>query len=221
MNAKYFHDRLLSGCYNNCAISIHHKGDDATWYTMYSSGNGFKYTLDGTQEVFRLQDLNGDDFERFNIVQILRSGYIVLNTDTEIAVKSTISAIYGYINFLDEDSVEGAPYLCGGSSWIQGFCERFQYYSVNDIEVSLQMIPNLCHTNVLRKCRDLKSLPFIKTMDSRNSIYVNFVEDMRENDYNKAYAKCEKALQDLLCYMKINGIDFKWVEIEMRKPAYY
>lgn len=223
MNAKYFHDKLLSGIYNDAAVTIHHKDDESTWFDIYSSGKGFKYSFGKGSEEFQVQDLDGDDFERFSIVQILKSGYIVLNTDTETAVKFAISNIWNHINsFEDEygDTVKGIPMLCGGSHWIGGLTDWFQYYAVNGIEVSLRTIPELCRINVLRKRRDLNSIPFIKTMNSNNSIYVNFVHIMEEGDYKETYAKCEEALQDLFSYMKQKGIDFKWVEIKMRKPAY-
>lgn len=238
MEAKYFYERMLGYekecftsrkyCYNyeNASITIHHKNDESIWFIIRSNGEVERAVMGQgySEEKLNINDLKGDDFEIFNIVQIIKSGYLVLNTETEYQVKKTITKLHDFIDSLRGDYLhpkKDVPHICGGSCWRDGVTSEFEYLAVNGMELHLRSVKKLCKDNVSRKYYDLHCIPFIKSIDCGKAIHVCFEDIMWGGDFDEAYKKCDKALADLLHYMKEIGIDCKWVECKMKKPVYY
>ena len=237
MKAEYFYNRLLKYDeesrttgkdyygYCNGAVNIHRKNDESEYFTIYKNGRVYHhYTGNYDGEWLTVANLEGDNFEIFNIVQIIRSGYLTLNTESELDVKKSISKLYNYIRSFDNGhpfkKTKNIPTLCGGSIWSNGVTDDFQYYSVNGIEVHLQTIKELCKENVNRKHYDLRPIPFIKAMKNTNTIYVSFICIMRLDNDGNLKEKCDSALSDLLTYMDDIDVECKWVECRIRKPVY-
>lgn len=244
MEARYFYERLImypeeshkSGKYyygyNNQNVEIHHKGNETEWYTVHSDSLVSKETIDGSYErdICCIDDLTGDDFELFNIIQIIKSGYLVLqenNTGAYINdVRILVSRLHSYINSLDDccslfsDRRTDIPRLCGGSCWTNGLTDYITYNAVNGIELHVRTIRSLCRENVERKYYDARPIPFIKSIDSEISVHVSFVHSMNKNDYEETRKKCNEALKDLLTYMDTIGFKCKWVNCKMKYPVY-
>ena len=244
MEARYFYERLIKYPeeswktrkyyygYSNRKVEIHHKNNDSEWYTIHSDGLVTKNTIDGNYErdFCSIDDLVGDDFELFSIVQIIKSGYLVLqenNTGTYINdMRVLVSRLHSYIDSLDDnyslfsDGHTDIPRLCGGSAWTNGLTDYITYHSVNDIELHVRTIKNLCRENVERKYYDARPIPFIKSIDSEISIHVSFVHNMNKNDYEETRKKCNEVLKDLFRYMDIINIKCKWEDCKMRYPIF-
>lgn len=197
MNAKYFYNRLLgydeesekTGKYYygycNRMVTIHHKNDETSWFVIHANGTVYRETIGSYKtEILKIDELDGNDFELFNIVQILKSGYLLLNTEAKLDVKQTISDLYIHIDSFDDGGLfekkADIPLLCGVSLWDDGVIDNFSYYAVNGIEIEIQTIKNVCKKNVSRKYYDLGCMPFIKSMENSCSIYVSFVHDMHK-----------------------------------------
>ncbi len=243
MKARYFYERLLKYPkkssnsnkyyyrYSNQNIMIHHKRNETEWYVVWADGSVTKQNSDGSIRDFcKVDDLIGDDFEIFNIVQIIKSGYLVLdenNNDNPITdMRKVVSRLHNYIDSLDvpyhlfNDRRTDIPHLCGGSCWSNGLTDEFQYHAVNSIELHVRTIRILCRENMERKYYDVKPIPFIESMGSNTSVHVSFVHNMGMNDYKETRKKCNEALKDLLTYMDIIGIKCKWVDCKMKYPVY-
>lgn len=235
MEAKYFYNRLLGyreestrtgkyyyGYCNNM-VRIHHKNDNLSWYVVHEDGkvyHRFNKSIGRIDQLLNIDDLEGKDFELFSPVQIIKSGYIILDTNSEFEVKKVITDLYKYISLLS-DNEENAPSPCGGLCFTNGITSEFSYHSTNKIELQLQSIRELCKDNINRKYYDSSCIPFIKTMKNKNSIHVNFIRNMGiENNYEEIYKECDKALIDLLHYMKQINIKGKWINCKMRNPIY-
>lgn len=238
MNAKYFYDRMIgyndesrkSGMYyygmSNGMVDIHHKGDETTYFVIYRDGTVLQENIGEYKHLLKLtiDDLKGDDFELFNVVQILKSGYLILDTKTELEVKKIISRLHEYIESFDDhemfSSKKDIPVLCGGSIWISGVTNSFVYISPNGINLEIHTIRELCEKNVNRKYYGLRCIPFIKKIDNKSAIHVNFVQAMYNENYEEVKKRCENSLTDLLRYMKEIDVHCKWVECKMQSPAY-
>lgn len=237
MDAKYFYNRLLGYenerltsekyfyGYENKMVDIHHKNDESTWFVIHYDGTVYRNSLIGDRKQMYIDELEGNDFELFNIVQVIKCGYLVLETKSKFDVKRAISSLHHYIDSFDNtiDTVRKnnrIPVLCGGSIWENGVTEEFQYYSVNGIELDLMTIESLCQYNISRKHYDAKCFPFIKSMKDCNSIYVSFVHNMNEEKFDEVYKKCNRAVYDLIQYMNVIDVNCKYVNCKMEKPIY-
>lgn len=237
MDAKYFYNRMLGyeeesrktgKCYYgycNHMVDIHHKSDETSWFTIYTSGTVRKKTIGSNKtEKLKIDDLEGDDFELFNIVQIVKSGYLVLNPKKELEVKRIISDLWIHIKSFNDSGLfekkENIPLICGASFWDDGVTDSFSYYAVNGIEIEIQTIKNICKKNVNRKHYDLTCIPFIKSMDNANSIHVSFIYNMKKGDYEETYRKCNEALSELLFYIQEINVECKWIENRKKNPIY-
>ena len=235
MVAKYFYNKLLNydeenektrkrdSMYRGGMINIHHKNDETTWFTILKNGNVWQQTV-GTYETNSLyiDDLEGDDFELFNIVQVVKSGYLVLNAKTESDINEIIYKLYCHIDLFDTSepysSTKDIPLICYG--FFSSVSSSFSYRAINDMELHIKPVKELCKENINRKYYGLHCFPFIRQMSNESSIYVSFVQDMQQGDYKETYNKCNEALSDLLSYMKEINVDCKWVECKMQKSVY-
>lgn len=239
MKAMYFYNRLLNYDeevrktnkyhygYSNGMVTIHHKNDENNWFVIYREGLVMKHTSDSYMvERLNIHDLNGDDFELFSNVQILKTGYIVLATKTEYEVKKVISKLHAIVASYDVDFFRGStknniPYLCGGSIWENGVTDGFQYRDPNGIELELKTVRELCKENVNRKHYDAKCIPFDKRMKNEGSIHVRCVSNMKNSDcYDDTYKKCEEALSNLFGYLNAIDVQYDWSELKLWKPIY-
>ena len=244
MEARYFYERLIKYHeetwktakyyygYSNRKVEIHHKNNKSEWYMIHEDGSVTKENIDGSYEsnFCTINDLIGDDFELFNIVQIVKSGYLVLqenNTGTYITdMRRVVSKLHDYIDSLDDsyslvsDKRTDIPRLCGGSCWSNGVTDYITYHAVNGIELHVRTIKTLCRENAERKYYDARPIPFIKSIDSEISIHVSFVHYMYRNDYKETREKCNEALKDLITYIDTIGIKCKWVDCKMKYPVY-
>lgn len=233
MNAIYFYNRLLGYeeesrktgkhyyGYSNGNVTIHHKGDKRNWFVIFKDGSVLKESAENARTVeLHVQDLEGDDFELFNIVQIIKSGYLVLDTISEREVKEVISKLYGCVESHENEDKDG-PSICGAIMWYQGLTDRFHYFDINVIELELNTVKNLCKENVSRKYYDLHCIPFDKNMKNESAIHVRFINNMWGSDYAETRTECEEALDHLLGYMNEIGVRCKWADSMLRKPVYY
>lgn len=240
MTAKYFYERLIkypeesyeSGKYyygySNHSVEIHRKNNNCEYFIIRENGSVTKASISHFYErdFGNIDDLTGDDFELFSCVQIIKSGYLVLEkaTDNPITdMRIIISRLHNYIDSLDNDFIHArtdVPHLCGGSCWSNGLTDYFTYHAVNGIELHIGTIKNLCEKNIERKYYDARCIPFIKSMDNNVSIHISFVHYMHENNYEEIRKKCNKSLNDLLKYMDTIGIKCKWVNCKMDFPVY-
>ena len=237
MNAQYFYKRLLGYederretelyyyGYSNNAVEIHHRGDEDNWFTVYGDGQVFAYHrhIHG-HETLHVDNLDGDDFELFSTVQVYKSGYIVLDTQSEYDVKRVITKLYYHINSFEDiydDNTKNIPVLCDGSMWNNGVTDGFQYYAATStVELKIRTIRSLCKENINRKHYGARVYPFKKYMHNSDSCYVTFVANM-ENKKDKVIRKnCEDALKELLSYMEELDIKCKWVDCNLKYPIY-
>lgn len=236
MKAKYFYDRLLNYesesrktqkyyyGFSNRMVTIHHIGDESTYYTIFDNKNVMVKKIGSYKTAsMTLDDLSGDDYELFNIVQILKTGYIVLDTDSELEIKKVISKLSEHIEWDDEGyrrKGDNIPILCGESFWEDGVTDEFQYYATNEIEVHVQMVRNLCKSNINRKYYGLRCIPFIKSISNSQAIHVEFIQSMNKGNYNEEYEKCEEALKELKTMLNEITDSFRWVKCNIGKPCY-
>lgn len=219
---KYYYE------YSNRIVRIHHKNNNDEWYVIDENGSVAKDNLNGDYKMnfCHINNLTGDDFELFNIVQVIKAGYLVFelivydNAVNDIRMRKIVSQLHHYIDALDDSKHTAIPYLCGGSCWTNGVTDYITYYAVNGIEVHVRTIKNLCQENVECNYYDAKSIPFIKSMDNNTTIHVSFVHMMYKNKYEEINARCNEALEDLLTYMNTIGIKCKWVECKTKYPVF-
>lgn len=244
MEARYFYERLIKYPeesqktgkyyygYSNRNVEIHHKNNKSEWYTIHEDGSVAKKNIDGSYErnFCNIDDLMGDDFELFNSVQIVQSGYLILGQIVDgismTDMRRVVSKLHDYIDSLDDsyslvsDNRTDIPRLCGGSCWSNGVTDYITYYDVNGIELHVRTIKNLCRENVERKYYDARPIPFIKSMDNTTSIHVSFVHFMCRNDYKETREKCNEAIKNLLTYMGTIGIKCEWVDCKTKYPVF-
>ena len=240
MNAQYFYKRLLrysiesstSGKYyygySNSSVQIHRKNNNSEWYSVFVGGSVTKENIDG--DIIRglnISDLLGDDFEIFNIVQIVKSGYLVIEKDdTRITnMRVIISKLHKYIQSFEtpwwsSEVKLNIPHLCGGSTWTNGSTDYFMYSGINGIEVHVETIKHLCDENIQRKYYDVRPIPFIKSIDSSSAIHIRFVYSMYKPDRAGIQKRCNEALQELIGYMNDIGIKCEWIERKTKYPVY-
>ena len=85
MNAKYFFDNLLNGKYCDyesnieSSIKIHHQNSkiDEIYYNIHMDGLVLK-TCKGEHFEMNIQQLEGDDFERYSPVRLIKAGYLTV-----------------------------------------------------------------------------------------------------------------------------------------------
>ena len=238
MNAMYFYNRLLGYeeerrktrkyyyGYSNGMVFIHLKNDENTWFVVYRDGTVLRHTKDGCiYDSMNIKDLDGNDFELFNDVQIIKSGYIVLGTKTEYEVKKVISDLHDVIDsyydgVFSNSTKQNIPYLCGGSCWKGGVTDGFQYYDINGIELELKTVRKLCEENVHRKHYNAKCIPFNKYMDNTGAIHVRFVASIDSSNYDEICKECDEALKNLFSYISTIDMNCRWIETKLRKPIY-
>lgn len=236
MNAKYFYNRLLGydeesmkarkWLYDYCngSVDIHRIDNEDICYTIWKNGSiSVKEKGAFTGKKLSIDDLSGDDFELYSIVQNFKCGYLLLPTaSSERDVKMVISNFHHTIESFEDDygmyGNKNIPVLCGGSSWTNGLTDGFEFYASNDIEVHLSTIHNICDENVMRKYYDAKCFPFIKDIKNTEAIYVQFVDSAHKRPIKETIKKCNEALKELISYCNID--DIKWVNCKMRKPIY-
>ena len=71
---------------------IHRIGNQDIWYLIDLYKNVYEKTIEDPykDKKMQLEDLNGDDFEVFSPVQVVKTGYLMLNTESEQEVKKII-----------------------------------------------------------------------------------------------------------------------------------
>ena len=240
MNAQYFYKRLcgypaesfVSGKYHDAYsysnIQIHRKNNNSEWYSVFADGSVTKYNIYGTMiRGLNINDLLGDDFELFNIVQIVKSGYLVIEKDnTHITnMKVIISKLYRYIQSFDPplwncEIEHYIPHICGGSIWVNGLTDYFMYSGVNGIVVHVETIEHLCNENMQRKYYDMRPVPFIKSIDSSSAIHICFIQCMYKPNCTGIQKRCKDALQELIGYMDDIEIKYRWIECKTKYPIY-
>lgn len=245
MKAKYFYERLKKYPeesakrrkyyygYSNQVVRVHRKNNNYEYDCIHVDGSVDKMTIDDSYNIINschVDALIGDDFELFNPVQIVKSGYLVLGqvgSNPITNMERVISKLHDYIDSLDTDTPYSfgdksinIPRLCGGSCWNNGTTDYITYHAINGIELHVRTIKSLCKENVERKYYDARPIPFIKSMDNTMSIHVSFVHFMNKNNYKEIRKQCNESLKDLLNYMDAIGVKCKWVDCKMRYPVY-
>lgn len=239
MNARYFYLRLKgypqeskeTGLYYygycNNMVTIHHKHDNYNWFVVHENGTVIvKNRYNNDMKRLTIDDLKSNDFELYDPVQVYKSGYIVLeDIKKEYDVKRNISKLYYYIQSFDDpydDTCnESIPLLCGIAVFNNGVTDEFQFYTTdnsNSIELHLMTVGRLCKENVLRKHYDARVYPFNKNMSSNNSIYVTFVTNNRNKQDDDIVENTNRALEELLGYMKDINVKCKWIDCNLKFP---
>lgn len=225
MKPKDFYNMLLYGTTRNetCGarghyIIIHRIGNDSKYYIIFRDGKVQVYDPvkgKGCQLCMMVDDIPNGEYELFNSVQILKSGYVMLDVYSDRDVKVIISKLYDHVES-EKDNI-----LCGSSYWDDGLTDSFEYYATNGIEVKVRMIKTLCSTNVRRKSEGFHPIPFNPQMNNMCSFHVCFITDMTDKyDYDLAHKQCDEALNELKTFLGIITDNFRWVEVNMKKPCY-
>ena len=244
MTAKYFFDRLIEHEYGSnkernkwygVGVCIHRKDEEHSYYSIDIDGSVISYTKNGDRALIgymKIDDLEGDDFEIYSHLQIIKCGYLKLkNASNPRDVEKIITDLHNFIK-MTEDSNNYSPYelsvpkISEECKFINGTTKKFNFFSVfGSFNVSVSTISELCKLNNKRKKCDLYSIPFIKSMSNNNCIRIDFIKSVHtEFEKDKAKENVDKALNELLRYMKdILEVDCDWVECKTNKsiPIYY
>lgn len=242
MTAQYFYERLLgykeeshkTGMwyygYANDSVEIHRKNDEDIYYVIRIDGRVQEYLTNTDsllpRNVHFVGDLQGDDFELYNTVQMLKTGYIVLNNvNSEFNVKKIITNLRYYIESFEDTiyprSTGPIPCLCGGCCFSKGVTDNFTFYATNGIEIEIYTIRRLIEENKNRKYYDARVMPFKRKMDTDNSFYVTFTKIIRGVDMNDVYNRCKGALKELRKYLNEIDVKHKWVDMNIKYPIYH
>lgn len=166
-----------------------------------------------------------DDFELFDIVQIVKHGYILFENSSYHEIKEFITDLAASID--DGKSgfcLEYSPVLCGSILFDnKGLTEDIQFYISNRIEVRISTIPSFCKSNVFYQKRGIKVIPFDKFMSSSGAVHVSFIRNMGSKDYDLANKECVQALVQLFRFDEFSNltISSNWAEMPQEKPIYY
>ena len=213
MKARYFYERLIRYPeesrttrkyyygYSNQYVTIHRKNNKSEWYRIYEDGSVMKITKEDDDcnyepDLCNIDDLTGNNFELFNSVQIIKSGYLILEQGNNhiTDMRRIISILNHYIYSLDGsyslvNDKRTIPCLCGSSIWSNGVTDYITYKAVNGIEVHVRTIKNLCEENVERKYYGARPIPFIKSIDNSTSINISFDNGINNDVYKDSYKK--------------------------------
>lgn len=226
MTAEYFYNKMKE--YNNGLnmISIRHKGDNYMYFVIFGDGVVLKTFVNefAEPEILKVSLLEGDDFELFNTVNIIKSGYLCLNTNSDKEVKDVLLKLFSYIDSCKKSSSEDAvvPNICGRVKEREELVDRFQCFSTNRVELDIHTVGYLDKMNLDRKFFNLKCIPIIEDdrINSKSAIHVNFVHDLEFTEIEDALKRCEVALVELLKFMRDIGVDCNWVESKFEDSFY-
>lgn len=249
MKAKYFYERMIGYKneasntgkfyygYSNGMVDIHHKNNENEYFLIWGSKEVTRYYKEESElsyhreQKMQLDDLKGDDFELFSVVQIIKCGYIVFeNAKSENDIKKIISDTHNYIESFEEerliygiddgdDKNDPVPFLVGGSCWNNGMTDEFSFCAKNGVEIQLSTIRKLCDRNMDRKHYGARCIPFIKDKKNTDCIYVKFIKNISGESQSNAIKTANAALNELMEYLPKN-INKKYVGCDMKKFIY-
>ncbi len=240
MIAKYFYDRLVGYDkeametgkfyygYSNGMVDVHHKNNDDEYFIIWGSKGVTKYCRDKSTLSYNivdknliLEDLEGDDFELFSLVQVVKCGYMVFeNTKSETDIKKIISYMHDYIDSFGNSEDEKIPFLVGGSGWENGMTDSFSFCSKSGIEIHLKTVKRLCNENMDRKYYGAKCFPFIKDKKNTECIYVKFITNIERETTKNIIKRSNQALKELMDYLP-NYVKLKYIDCHMNKFIYH
>lgn len=217
MNAKYFFDNLLNGKYCDyesnieSSIKIHHQNSkiDEIYYNIHMDGLVLK-TCKGEHFEMNIQQLEGDDFERYSPVRLIKAGYL-----TVVDAHETLINICDFFND-NRGSIFNITKDYSGN-FRNGSAEIW----INQTILKMLTIPSLVRENHYRKKNDKISLPFISKIRNTGGIYI-FTVDMPV-DFRHSREKAEKETRYLIddIIKKQLGLKCKYVGCRIQRPIYY
>lgn len=181
--------------------SLYHKS-----YYIYRNGTA----IDEHSTDVDINDLT-NDYEHYNPVQYFKCGYLMFEDNDYDMLRTHINILWGKIH----EYLSYKHYITLSYFVEDNLINMLKYTSPWNIDVTMYVIPELYKQNVLRKALGQRCLPFDKSIQKENGIYVAFSEFHDKPDLEK---RIDLTLKDLQKLLKVNTI---WVDMNIKKPIYY
>lgn len=219
MNAKYFFNNLLNGKYRDyesniieSSIKIHHQNSkiDEIYYNIHMDGSVLK-TYKDKHFRMNIQQLEGNDFERYSTLQLIKAGYLMVEDTHETLIK-----ICDYFN-----ANRGGKY-----NITEDYSGEFRKGSaeiwIGTVRLNLLTVPALVKENYRRKRADKIALPFVKKAENESAIYFYSVDHV-ENDFQRKRGKVEGATRQLINDIMKKELNLKceYVGCRIQRTIYY
>lgn len=219
MEAKYFFDNLLNGKYRDyesnieSSIKIHHQNSkiDEIYYNIHMDGSVLK-NYRGKHFIMNIQDLEGNDFERYNTIRLIKAGYLFVED-----VHETLIKICDYFNTNRGNEFNITKDYSG--EFRSGEAELW----IRTVRLNLLTVPALVKENYRRNRADKIVLPFLKKVENEGAIYIYTVENVIEENFRIVRGKAEKATRQLIddIVKKELDLEYKYFGCRIQRPIYY
>lgn len=236
MKAIHFYDRLMTyeiDCklskrlcdgYEHNSVTIHRKGNEREWYTIFTDGSVLYESIDlPLGDFVNIKDLTGNDFELFNACQIVKCGYLSIDSDS-VNIRKLITALRMHIDAFSIVQPESMIYIISNITTdydADNLVDQFEYISSYGIELKIQTIASFCKMNASRKYYEAKCIPFDTQMSNKNSLHVNLTSSIRDKlDSSTVRKMCDDSLSQLMTFMQEINVKCKWIESKLKKPIY-
>lgn len=145
---------------------------DPYYYTIYKNGEVDKFKKgDIVQlESMTVSDLPSDaDYKIYSDIQVITAGYITFKSKTKAMDKKLITSLWDYYNEPDnKDGFKSSCYI----SFSKDYMKNISISVSSGIEIRILTVPELAILNCNLGYFEKKILPFIKSKNNDNAVYM-------------------------------------------------